>query len=88
MRAFELLSGFHHEGGKEYKQGEIVRSDRNLCAVFKNKFRELVVGEPVLRPNLVAAEVLPPTVPEVESVPETPEVEPAVVPEKRSRRRK
>lgn len=86
-----MLDGFHHENGIEYGKGQVVKSDRDLCAKFKNKFREEVA--PLLRPELVVAQAV-----EQESLSEAVEPvaavesvdEPETVPAqgKRSRRRK
>lgn len=49
MRRFKVLTGFHtdikevDEDGnpKVYKKGQVVKSDKDLCAKFVNKFQEL-----------------------------------------------
>ena len=37
-KKFVVLSGGHYEGGVQYKQGETVESEHDLCAKFENKF--------------------------------------------------
>jgi len=44
VRRFRVLKGSHVQGKKTYTEGKIVKSDRDLAALFVNKFVE--VGKP------------------------------------------
>lgn len=41
IRKFRVLDGTHIENKKTYTKGKIVRSTRNLAALFVNKFVEV-----------------------------------------------
>ena len=39
---FKVIIGSHFEGSKEYKQGEVLKSERPLHKLFPGKFQKLV----------------------------------------------
>jgi hypothetical protein len=41
MRFRLLEGGSHSEAGKEYKSGDVIESDRDLCVVFPLRFQRL-----------------------------------------------
>ena len=38
---FRLLGGNHVQDGKSYVQGNIIKTDRDLCAMFRGKFEKV-----------------------------------------------
>jgi len=50
---FRLLAGTHQEGDKVYKSGQIVRSDRVLNELYKNKFDRVEDNVPSSKPVAV-----------------------------------
>jgi len=44
-----VIAGRHISGGKVYKAGEVVETDRQLDRLFKNKFEQIGGGEPMTK---------------------------------------
>lgn len=60
---FKLIAGSHIEGGRQYDQGEIVVSSKELSKIFPNKFELLGPAQPERPPTLVTSPLSKPTAP-------------------------
>ncbi len=55
---FRLKGGSHAQDGKVYKKGDVIETDRNLCAMFRNKFERVYeqelkdTGTELKKPNI------------------------------------
>ena len=78
MNQFKVIVGRHIEslGAREkrtYEQGEIVHSEKNLCALFAHKFQAMgpvpeVAPPPAVVPEPVAVSASKPSLPEQDKV--------------------
>lgn len=59
--SFQVMEGFHNEGGKTYEKGEVVESRSNLDR-FPEKFRRIdeKTGHPVLASGPPKTNTMPP----------------------------
>ncbi len=53
---FELVGGGHVQGGRKYVRGDRIETDKNLCQMFRGKFKlldgggEASPGAPIIQP--------------------------------------
>lgn len=64
-KKYKLIGGGHRQDGVDYKRGDIIETNMDLCALFQNKFIDLSGGPDIEEKSAVKISAPSPEAPPV-----------------------